>query len=50
MPTEANTCRKFALPKLQAARWEVKPHSIAEQRWFTPGHVGPRGLGPGLFQ
>jgi type I restriction enzyme R subunit len=50
MPTEADTCRKFAVLKLQAEGWDVEPHSIAEQRWFTPGPVGLRGLGPGLFQ
>jgi hypothetical protein len=32
---EADTCRKFFLPKLQAAGWENDPRSIAEQRYFT---------------
>ena len=36
MPTEADTCRKLVVPKLQAAGWDNDPHSIAEQRWFTP--------------
>jgi type I restriction enzyme R subunit len=43
MPTEADTCRKFLVPKLQAAGWEDEPHSIAEQRWFTPGRIVVRG-------
>jgi type I restriction enzyme, R subunit len=35
MSTEADTCRKFVVPLLQAAGWDDEPHSIAEQRWFT---------------
>ena len=35
--TEADTCRKFVVPLLQKAGWDNEPHSIAEQRWFTPG-------------
>lgn len=27
--TEADTCRKYVVPKLQAAGWEDEPHSIA---------------------
>jgi type I restriction enzyme R subunit len=27
---EADTCRRFVVPKLQAARWDNEPHSIAE--------------------
>jgi type I restriction enzyme R subunit len=45
MPTEADTCRKFVVPKLQAAGWEDEPHSIAEQRWFTKGRIVVRGNG-----
>jgi type I restriction enzyme, R subunit len=41
--TEADTRRKFVVPKLQAAGWEDEPHSIAEQRWFTPGRIVVRG-------
>jgi type I restriction enzyme R subunit len=37
MSTEADTCRKFVVPKLQAAGWDSDPHSIAEQRSFTDG-------------
>ena len=32
---EADTCRKYVVPKLQAAGWENAPCSIAEQRYFT---------------
>lgn len=32
---EADTCRKYVVPKLQAAGWEDAPYSIAEQRYFT---------------
>jgi type I restriction enzyme R subunit len=38
-PTEADTCRQFVVPKLQAAGWESDPHSIAEQRSFTDGRI-----------
>jgi type I restriction enzyme R subunit len=43
MPSEADTCRKFVVPKLQAAGWDTDPHSIAEQRWFTNGRIVVRG-------
>ena len=43
MPTEADTCRKFIVPKLQAAGWDSDPHSIAEQRCFTDGRIVVRG-------
>jgi type I restriction enzyme R subunit len=36
---EADTCRKFVLPKLLAAGWDTEPHSIAEQRTFTDGRI-----------
>jgi type I restriction enzyme, R subunit len=32
---EADTCRKYVVPLLQAAGWEDSPFSIAEQRIFT---------------
>jgi len=35
MPNEADTCRTFVVPKLQAAGWDADLHSIAEQRTFT---------------
>ncbi len=37
--SEADTCRQYVLPKLQAAGWEQDPHSIAEQRTFTDGRI-----------
>ena len=39
MPTEADTCRKFVVPKLQAAGWDMPPHVINEQRTFTDGRI-----------
>jgi len=39
MPTEADTCRTYITPALQAAGWESKPHSISEQRTFTDGRI-----------
>ena len=43
MPSEADTCRKFIVPKLQAAGWDSDPHSIAEQCYFTDGRIVVRG-------
>jgi len=37
--TEADTCRKFVVPKLQAAGWDNLPHAINEQRTFTDGRI-----------
>jgi hypothetical protein len=31
MGTEADTCRKFVVPKLQQAGWDNNPHSMAEE-------------------
>lgn len=45
MPTEADTCRKFVVPKLLAAGWDAEPHSIAEQRSITDGRIVPVGKG-----
>jgi type I restriction enzyme R subunit len=42
---EADTCRKFVVPKLQAAGWDNDPRSIAEQRTITDGRVIPVGKG-----
>ena len=36
---EADTCRKFVVPKLQEAGWDDRPHAINEQRTFTDGRV-----------
>ena len=43
MPTEADTCRKYVLPKLYAAGWT--DDQICEQRWFTDGRIVTVGNG-----
>lgn len=43
--TEADTCRKFVVPKLQAVGWDEEPHAIAEQRSITDGRIVPVGKG-----
>jgi type I site-specific restriction endonuclease len=43
--TEADTCRKIHVPKLQAADWDNDPHSIAEQRSVTHSRIVPVGKG-----
>ena len=32
---EADTCRTYVVPKLQAVGWDNAPYSLAEQRFFT---------------
>jgi type I restriction enzyme, R subunit len=39
MLTEADTCRKYVLPKLREAGWEDPPHFIQEQKTFTDGRI-----------
>ncbi len=39
MTTEADTCRKYVVPKLDAAGWDTPPHSYTEQRTFTDGRI-----------
>jgi len=39
MSTEADTCRKYVLPKLVEAGWDEEPHSFTEQRTFTDGRI-----------
>ncbi len=39
MPNEADTCRKFVVPKLQAAGWDTDPHRVNEQVTFTDGRI-----------
>jgi type I restriction enzyme R subunit len=39
MPNEADTCRRFVVPKLQAAGWDAEPHRICEQVTFTDGRI-----------
>ena len=36
---EADTCRKYVVPKLTEAGWDDAPHFIGEQRNFTDGRV-----------
>lgn len=43
--SEADTCRKYVVPLLQAAGWDNEPHSIAEQRTITDGRIVPVGKG-----
>jgi type I restriction enzyme R subunit len=45
VPSEADTCRRFVVPLLQAAGWDAEPHSIAEQRTITDGRIVPVGKG-----
>jgi type I restriction enzyme R subunit len=37
--TEADTCRKYVLPKLTSAGWDTDPHSFTEQKSFTDGRI-----------
>ncbi len=39
--SEADTCRKYVMPKLYAAGW--KDDHIAEQRYITDGRIVPLG-------
>lgn len=39
MITEADTCRKYVLPKLSRAGWDNDPHSFTEQKTFTDGRI-----------
>lgn len=45
MHSEADTCRKFVVPRLQALGWDSEPRSIAEQRTITDGRIVPAGKG-----
>jgi type I restriction enzyme R subunit len=39
MANEADTCRRYVVPRLQAAGWENEPHRINEQVAFTDGRI-----------
>jgi len=39
MANEADTCRRFVVPKLQAAGWDTDPHRVNEQVTFTDGRI-----------
>lgn len=46
MPNEADTCRRYVVPRLQAAGWDNDPYRINEQVTFTDGRIivaGQRG-------
>jgi len=36
---EADTCRRYIVPRLQAAGWDDEPHRINEQVTFTDGRI-----------
>ncbi len=36
---EADTCRRFVVPKLQSSGWDDAPHTINEQKSFTDGRI-----------
>jgi len=36
---EADTWRRFVVPGLQAAGWDIRTHSIADQRTLTNRHA-----------
>jgi type I restriction enzyme, R subunit len=42
---EADTCRRYVVPKLQATGWETEPHRINEQVTFTDGRIIVAGRG-----
>lgn len=47
MSNEADTCRQFVVPKLQACGWDEEPRQIREQLTFTDGRivaVGRKGV------
>jgi type I restriction enzyme R subunit len=37
--TEADTCRKYILPRLTATGWDTAPYSFTEQKTFTDGRI-----------
>jgi len=39
LPNEADTCRRYVVPKLQEAGWDNEPHRINEQVTFTDGRI-----------
>ncbi len=39
MTNEADTCRKYVLPKLVEAGWDQDPRSFTEQKTFTDGRI-----------
>lgn len=45
VPNEPDTCRRYVVPKLQAAGWDEEPRRISEQvtRSFSP-HLAIRNI------
>ena len=39
--TEADTCRKFVVPKLREAGWDDVPHAINEHTRQGVGDISP---------
>ncbi len=39
MSNEADTCRKYVVPRLTQASWDEPPRSITEQKTFTDGRI-----------
>jgi len=39
MPNEADTCRRYVVPRLQTAGWDNDPYRINEQVTFTDGRI-----------
>jgi type I restriction enzyme, R subunit len=39
MANEADTCRKYVVPKLVQAGWDTDPHSFTKQKTFTDGRI-----------
>ncbi len=39
MSNEADTCRRYVVPRLCAAGWDDEPHRINEQVTFTDGRI-----------
>jgi type I restriction enzyme R subunit len=40
---DADTCRKYVVPKLQAAGWGNEPHSLTEPKSFNDGASSSSG-------
>ena len=43
--SEADTCREYVTPGIQAAGWGDSPFEFAEQRFFTDGRTSKRREG-----
>lgn len=43
--SEADTCRKYITPALQAAGWDKPPYVLMQEYFFTAGRLHPVGDG-----